>query len=62
MQPRPGVHAMGICERVDDYCAVAYTYCRRPQPVTPVDVDAARADIGRLASEPALPLEGLFSG
>jgi hypothetical protein len=60
MQPRPGVHAMGICERVDDYCAVAFTYCLEPQDVPRVDVAAAVADIARLASEPALPLEGLF--
>ena len=61
MQPRPGVHAMGICERVDDYCAVAYTYCLHPQPVPPVDVAAALADIGRLESESALPLEWMFA-
>jgi hypothetical protein len=61
MQPRPGVHAMGICERVDDYCAVAFTSCLRPQPVSPVDVAAVVADVDRLPSEQALPLEGLFA-
>jgi hypothetical protein len=36
-----------VCERVDDYCATAYVYCRDVQAVTPVDVDAAVADVGR---------------
>lgn len=39
--------ARGIAERVDDYCATAYVYCREPQPVPPVDVASASADIGR---------------
>lgn len=62
MQPRSGIHAMGICERVDDYCAAAFVYCVRPQPVPRVDVTAALVDIGRLDWEPTLPLEGLFAG
>ena len=33
--PAPGLHAMGIAERVDDYCATAFVYCRRPQAVPP---------------------------
>jgi hypothetical protein len=61
MHPRPGLHAMGICERVDDYCATAFTYCLHAQAVPRLDLAAALADIGRLPSEPALPLEGLFS-
>ncbi len=61
MQPRPGVHAMGICERVDDYCAAAFTYCLDPQPVSPVDIAAVVADIGRLPSEATLPFEGMFA-
>jgi hypothetical protein len=60
MQPRPGIHAMGICERVDDYCATAFTYCLRPQAVPRLDLAAAVADIARLDWEPALPLERMF--
>jgi hypothetical protein len=41
----------GICERVDDYSAAAFTYCLDPQPVPPVDVAAATADIGLLDHE-----------
>jgi hypothetical protein len=59
--PRPGVLGMGICERVDDYCAAAFVYCRDAQPVPPVDVDAAVADVGRRDHERASPLEALFS-
>ena len=47
----PGMLAWGICERVDDYCATAYVYCREPQSVPTVDVDAATADVGRLDYE-----------
>jgi hypothetical protein len=61
MAPRPGVHAMGICERVDDYCAVAFTYCLRAQPVPRLDLAAALADIGRLPSEKPLLFEGDFA-
>jgi hypothetical protein len=35
----------GIVERVDDYCATAYVYCTRPQPVPRVDLTEALADI-----------------
>lgn len=61
MQPRAGVHAMGICERVDDYCATSFTYCLQPQPVPRLDLPSALADIGRLATEGPLPLEQLFN-
>jgi len=44
---RGDVIAMGIAERVDDYCAVAYVMCAEPQPVPRLDVAAAVADIGR---------------
>ena len=43
----PGMLAWGIAERVDDYCATAYVYCREPQPVPRLDVAAALADIER---------------
>lgn len=61
MNPRPGVVAQGICERVDDYCATAFVYCRDPQPVPRLDLDAALADIGRLPAETADPFEAFFA-
>jgi hypothetical protein len=51
--------AWGIAERTDDYCATAYVYCRDPQPVPRLDLDVARADIGRRDYEPPLAQEGL---
>jgi hypothetical protein len=50
-----------IVERVDDYCAAAFTYCRTPQPVPPLDVDAATADLERRSYEPAHPMESFFA-
>jgi hypothetical protein len=53
---RPGrgdVIGMGIAERVDDYCAVAYVMCAEPQPVPRLDVAAAVVDIGRRPYETA---------
>ena len=55
----PGLLAWGIAERVDDYCATAFVYCREPQPVPRLDLDAALADIGRRDYEVAAPQEGL---
>jgi hypothetical protein len=49
--------AWGIAERVDDYCATSYVYCRQPQPVPPLDVAAAIVDIERRDYETASPLE-----
>ena len=51
MSPAPGVLAYGIAERVDDFCATAFVYARKPQPVPRLDVDAALRDIGRLEYE-----------
>ena len=59
MNLAPGLLAWGIAERVDDYCATAYVYCREAQPVAPVDPASAIADIGRLAYETASPFERL---
>jgi hypothetical protein len=57
MKQRPGVHAQGIAERVDDYSAAAFVYCRDPQPVPRVDLEAAVADLARKDYEqPARPL------
>ncbi len=53
----PGVHAWGIAERVDDYCATAYVYCARPQPVPRIDVALAIADIERRPYETANAFE-----
>jgi hypothetical protein len=58
----PGVLAYGIAERVDDYCATAFTYCREPQPVPRLDLAAALADIARRPYEPAHPLEAALAG
>jgi len=44
---RPGFIASGIYERVDDYSAAAFVYCREPQPVPRLDAAAAAADIER---------------
>jgi D-arabinan exo alpha-(1,3)/(1,5)-arabinofuranosidase (non-reducing end) len=57
----PGV-AHGIVERVDDYCATAFTVCAEAQPVPRLDVAAAVADLGRLAYEIANPFEAMAIG
>jgi hypothetical protein len=62
MRRIPGVEALGIHERVDDYSAAAFYYCLAPSPVERLDVDAACADIGRLAHERADPMESWFGG
>ena len=59
--PRPGVIARGIAERIDDYCATAYVYCLLPQPVPRLDVASALADIGRRPYETPHPFEAVFS-
>jgi Protein of unknown function (DUF2961) len=56
----PGIEALGLHERVDDYCAAAFFYCRTPQPVVRLDVDGASADLGRLAHERPDPMEAWF--
>jgi hypothetical protein len=58
--PRPGVIGMGICERVDDYSAAAFVYCREPQAVPPVVVDDATADLGRRPYETVSTLERML--
>jgi len=60
MRPRPGILAMGIAERVDDYCATAYVYCSEPQPVPRLDLASALANIARLPYEKPHPMEVLF--
>ncbi len=48
----PGFLAWGIAERVDDYCATAFVYCREAQSVPRVDVALATADLTRRDWEP----------
>lgn len=60
MQPRSGLYATGIHERVDDYCAAAFVYCRDAQAVSRLDIAEAVADVGRLDYEHQLPMEGLL--
>lgn len=54
------VVANGIVERVDDYCATAYVYAARPQPVPRLDVSRATCDIGRAPYEQPGWLETLM--
>jgi len=42
-----GVLGIGLCERVDDYCATAFVMCEEAQAVPRLDVAAAVADIER---------------
>ena len=51
--------ALGMHERVDDYCAAAFVYLTEPQAVPPVDVAAATADIARTADERPHPFEAM---
>jgi hypothetical protein len=55
----PGLLAWGIAERIDDYCATAFVYCRDAQPVPRLDLDAALADIARCDYEQPNPQEAL---
>lgn len=48
---RAAAEWFAVCERVDDYCATAFVYCRNVQGVPRVDVPAAIADIGRFDYE-----------
>ena len=57
---RPGVLARGIAERVDDYCATAFVYCREAQAVPRLDIATALKDIERLPYEGMLPLERML--
>ncbi|HEY3485433.1 MAG TPA: DUF2961 domain-containing protein, partial [Ilumatobacteraceae bacterium] len=58
---RGGVAAMGICERSDDYCAVAYVMCTRPQPVPRVNIDDAVTAIERRPYEQPSAMERMFA-
>ncbi|MBM4336069.1 MAG: DUF2961 domain-containing protein [Deltaproteobacteria bacterium] len=47
LRDNPALAAHGLGERVDDYCATAYVYCRDVQPVPRLDLASATADIAR---------------
>ena len=42
---------LAIVERRDDYCATAFVYCRKPQPVPRCNIELAVRDIGLLPGE-----------
>lgn len=56
-----GEGTFGIHERVDDYCAASFVYCRTPQAVPRLDIEAALADIERRDYEQQLPMERFLS-
>jgi hypothetical protein len=58
----PALLAQGIAERVDDYCATAYVYCRDVQPVPRLDLPAALADIERRPYEQPTRMELMQGG
>ena len=60
--PTPrGTCGMGLFERVDDYSAAAFVYCRESQPVPRVDIDLATADLERHDYETRDPTEGTIA-
>ena len=60
LRNNPAVLAHGLAERVDDYCATAYLYCRDAQPVPRLELAAATADIARRPYEQASATEQLL--
>lgn len=56
-----GEGTFGIHERVDDYCAASFVYCRTPQAVPRLDTEDALADIERKDYEQQLPMERFLS-
>jgi len=52
---------LALCERVDDCCATAYVMCQDVQAVTPVDVEAATADLARFPYETPSPFEEVLA-
>ena len=51
------IHAMGIFERIDDYCATAFVYLQKPQKAPRLDLALALADIERRPYEKREPFE-----
>jgi len=60
MNPSSRLLASGIAERVDDYCAAAFVYCREPQGVSRLDIASAIADIERKEYEQPTRMERAF--
>jgi Protein of unknown function (DUF2961) len=56
----PGVAGMALFERVDDYSAAAFVYCRDVQPVPPVDIVDATSDLERHDHETSDPMESFL--
>ena len=56
-----GIAALGICERSDDYCAVAYVMCTRPQAVPRVALDDVVTAIERRPYEQPSATERMFT-
>jgi hypothetical protein len=53
LSPNPSLYATGIFERVDDYCATAFVYLKKPQSVSPLNLDTVISEIERLPYEKA---------
>jgi hypothetical protein len=62
VRDNPAVVVHGIAERVDDYCASAYVYCRDAQAVPRLDLAAVTADIARFPHEQPTQTELLLGG
>ncbi len=60
LSENPSIHATGIFERIDDYCATAFVYLQNPQAVPRLTLDSALSDIERLAYEKAGPFETML--
>lgn len=60
LRDNPALAAHGLGERVDDYCATAYVYCRDAQPVPRLDLASATADIARRPFEKKSDTEQLL--
>ncbi len=56
----PGTCGMALFERVDDYSAAAFVYCRDAQPVRRVEIAVAIADLDRREFEHADPMEAFL--
>jgi len=51
MNMGPGIHAFGLAEREDDFCATAFVYCQSSQPVPRLNLDLAVENIARMPYE-----------
>jgi hypothetical protein len=53
---------IALFERIDDYSAAAFVYCRDVQAVAPVDASVAAADLERRPYERPDPAETMLAG